>query len=103
MIHAIRNKNTGLYIGYPRGKMMRGGTSREADEPIEHARPFSDLRIARWFLTMWLKGKHYEVQGRDWESGVVDDVRTEIELCPHRKREEMEIVEITMTPGKVVT
>lgn len=106
--YAIRVKGTDKYLPRPQRRDGRGGSHLE---PIDFSDPSSwpkgydqhmqirsyrSLRAARYFLTSWLQGG---VGCRRGGGGYDDDYYEENYLIkkPHRRAEDMEIVEITIT------
>lgn len=90
---AVRHKPTGEYI--PRSNNNgRGGSYSEPckDKP---ARLFHCRHAARSFLLMWLKGHFKNNHSLDYETGI-DEYSLEIIPQPHRKKEDMEIVEFNL-------
>lgn len=88
----IRNVHTKLYLPKPGGHYGRGGTFDEPTDDGSNARLFVSERAAKLALTAWLKGKFKHASGYDSYSGEGWE-DTEIIPQPHRKREDMEIIE----------
>lgn len=91
----IRNVHTKLYMPKPGGYYGRGGSFDEPTNDGKNARIFTSERAAKIALTAWLKGKfkHTSGTGYDWEGNRDDYEEVDIIPQPHRKREDMEIIE----------
>jgi hypothetical protein len=63
-------------------------------------RLFTFIRDARWFLTVYCKGPHYEGKSQDWETGILEHTGIEVDEKSKRNREEFTILEVTMTSGR---
>jgi hypothetical protein len=91
---AIRNIHTGHYLPGLTGSSGRGGTWSEPVAPSSDLKKLPRLhknrKVAGSVLTYWLKGKH--VCNRDIDG----DEEYRLYPQPHRKREDMEIVAITV-------
>lgn len=99
-LFAIRHKPSGAFMPEPKGRCMRGGSHLEPEKDVM-PRLFHSERSAKAALTQWLRGKH--VADYDWD---YDDYSgkeykyqcgTNIIPQPHRKREDMEIVPVSIT------
>lgn len=89
-VWAIRNKETGLFL--PATKQGRGFSF---DEPTSEDRPriFYTLQSARQALASWARGYHkLECETSDWDGKKIT-IGYYIVKAPHRKKEDMEIVE----------
>jgi hypothetical protein len=91
-VYAVRQKSTGLFIPRLETGKRRGGSHLEPSNERE-PRVFHNRLAARTFLSNWLKGiyRHEVYMTMD---GPEDDGNT-IVPQPHRKKEDMEIVEFT--------
>ena len=93
--YAIRHVPTGFYLPEPKGRAGRGGSHLEpADPKKHHPRLCHTERQAKIVLTVWLQGKvHCYRYGNEY------DFSEDIEVKPvaSRKREDMEIVPVTLT------
>lgn len=100
-LYAIKHKPSGGYLPIPRGRLGRGGSHTEPmipDGSIEkQPRLFPNEKNAKNCLAAWLHGKYVAYRGRDYGLDGADYYE-EIELKPqpHRIREDMEIVPITI-------
>ena len=95
----IRHKPTGHLLPVATGRDGRGGSHVEPQPPSVYSRLFRTERVAKGFLTSWLKGKVVADRGvseghpgNDWEKDYYEDLSTI--PVPSRKREEMEVVEL---------
>lgn len=97
----IRHKPTGKIIPEPKGKMGRGGSHVEPEDPIlVMPRLFMTEIGAKRALSAWLQGKHtadmdYEYNdftggGFYYQAGVA------VSPQPHRIKEDMEVVPVSL-------
>lgn len=91
--YAVRHKPSGLFIPRLETGRQRGGSHLEPSADRE-ARLFFNQISARAFLSNWLRGKHEYYSEQDYEGNFDDYVRVVVQ--PHRKKEEMEIVEFDL-------
>jgi hypothetical protein len=101
-LYAIRHKPTGFMLPEPTGRQNRGSSHTEpVDCTNELPRLFQSELAAKRSLTQWLRGKHIAVMGTEYDdfSGRAYTYQecTEVFPQPHRKREDMEVVEITLS------
>ena len=88
---AIRQISTGNYLPNPNGARGRGGSHVEpvTASPTRPPRLFHTAHAAKVALSHWLKGiltvSYYE-----------DDEIWDLEPQPHRKREDMEVVPVSL-------
>ena len=87
---AIRHRPTGGFLPASRGY----GFTREEPSLVKPPRLFVRPSSATQALDYWLEGEHYEGSD-DPESGALT---LKVIPRPHRRREEMEIVEIELIP-----
>lgn len=87
---AIRHKPSGGFLPSTRGY----GFTREEPSLTKPPRLFVRPSSATQALDYWLEGEHYE-GSEDAESGALN---IKVIPKPNRRREEMEIVEIELTP-----
>ncbi len=98
--YVIKHIPTGKIIPCANGRMDRGGSWVEPADPKENLpKVFTEKRYAKGWLTTWLKGSVETHMSRDYESGIVDDIRNEIVPQPHRKRHEYKIVPVSFRFG----
>lgn len=97
-VWAIRHKPTGGYL--PRGEFrtIKGGSLVEPtlDKP---PRLFQSFRAAKSALGHWLRGKYVSKSYIDFPTGEYE-YQLNVIPQPHRKREEMEIVEFNLVEVK---
>jgi hypothetical protein len=89
-VYCIRQKSTGLFIPRFKTGQRRGGSHLEPSNERE-PRVFHNALAARAFLSSWLQGIHKHDTYIDMD-GVQDD-GVSIVPQPHRKKDDMEIVE----------
>lgn len=90
-MYAIRHKPTGHFLPIPKGR--RG--SRVEPTPDCIPRLFQQERHAKGYLTVWLQGiVSVTRRGYDWD----EDEDWHVVPQSHRKRDDMEIVAIKLTP-----
>jgi hypothetical protein len=92
-VFAIRHKPSGLFLPPPFGRSGRGGSHSEPAEGLP--RIFLERRRAEFALRAWLQGKYVRTFIPSNEFGGEED-RVDLEPQPHRKAEEMEIVEFAL-------
>ena len=90
---AIKHKPSGAFLSAPLGRHGRGGSHVEPSL-TEPPRLFHTEHAAKIALTYWLKGKVTVTYYIDY-FGEVNE-RWHTEPVPHRKREEMAIVQIEL-------
>jgi len=98
---AIRQKSTGMFIpGLEKGRRYGGSYQEPTNQRVP--RLFYDSKTAKNFLVQWLLGHHKKIFEQSGEFG--EDVRESITIIPqpHRKREDMEIVEFDLVEKGVV-
>jgi hypothetical protein len=94
--YAIKHVPTGHFLPEPTGRAGRGGSHLEpADPKTHHPRLCHTERQAKIVLTVWLQGKVYCDRGGDIYDGFYEETR--LTPVPSRKREDMEIVPVTVT------
>lgn len=99
-LFAIRHKPSGFYLPQPNGFAGRGGSFTE---PVDcsgttiNPRLFKSKIGARNALTQWLRGKHFPQYDYD-DNGCRYIIGGDPLPQPHRKKEEMEIVEFALVP-----
>lgn len=92
--YVVREKNTDRYIPQPEGRQGRGGSFTEPTPFLDNIRLFRTQKQARAFLSMWLKGRlHGEF---DYEEGVRYTYGYRVQPVATRKRENMEVVPVTL-------
>lgn len=98
-MYAIKHRPSGGYLPRPKGVAGRGGSHVEPiifkDGAGSIPRMFPTMAGAKAALGQWLRGKHEGIREYDdgyWYSGGADIVP-----CPHRIREDMEIVTVEVT------
>lgn len=97
--YVIKHIPTGKIIPCASGKMERGGSWVEPEDPkVALPKVFSEKRYAKGWLTSWLKGAVTMHWSTDWESGHQEG-RLETVSKPHRKREEYKIVPLSFRIG----
>lgn len=98
-LYAIRHKKTGHFI--PRGGYRE---RKSALEPQADCIPrlFTRLSAARTWLTVWLKGEVVTVYGYTNYDDPHPEADVKIIPRPHRDRELMEIVPVTLKFGEPV-
>jgi hypothetical protein len=96
--YAIRKRGTNLYL--PRAKNGHSYVEPEVNGGALGPRLVVSRRAAVSILSQWLRGHHaphYETESEGWEHpSYTVCVGTEVEHQPHRKAEEMEIVEFDL-------
>lgn len=93
-VYCVRQKSTGLFIPRLATGKRRGGSHLEPSNARE-PRVFHNAQAARAFLSQWLQGIHKHDTYVDMD-GVQDD-GVSIIPQPHRKKDDMEIVEFICT------
>lgn len=91
--YAVRHKPSGLFIPRLETGKRRGGSHLEPSAERE-ARLFFNQISARAFLSNWLRGKFENHSSQNWDGDYDDYVR--VIAQPHRRKEEMEIVEFDL-------
>ena len=103
-LFAIKHKPSGFYLPEPLGRMGRGGSHTEPVDCSgnkENPRLFPTKLGASRALSAWLQGK-FNAE-REWESeneyggGYYVSALPSVTPQPHRKKEEMEVVEFHLT------
>ena len=104
--YAVRVKGTQRYLPKPQRRDGRGGSHLE---PVDFAdrsswptryekdmqiRSYTTKKAAQNLLSSWLQGKFVASRGGDQWDDYYEDIS--IRATPHRIREDMEIVEITI-------
>ena len=97
-MYAIRQKSTGHYLPYYR--RYRSPTHTEPSG-TECPRTFSTLTAARNALNWWLEGKLTTRWMTNDDFGMGDD-GLHLEPKPHRKKEDMEVVEVDLRVLRVL-
>lgn len=100
-VFAIRQKSTGMFIpGLEKGRRYGGSYQEPTNQRVP--RLFYDSKTAKNFLVQWLLGHHKKTSKQSGEFG--EDVMQTITIIPqpHRKREDMEIVEFELVEKGVV-
>ena len=91
--YAVRHKPSGLFIPRLETGKRRGGSHLEPSNKRE-PRLFFNRISARAFLSNWLQGTFenhsYQTYEGDWDSGL------RVTPQPHRRKEDMEIVEFKL-------
>ena len=105
--YAVRVKGTHMYLPRPQRRDGRGGSHLE---PVDFAdrsswppryekdmqiRSYTTKKAAQNLLSSWLQGKFTASRGGDQWDGYYEDIH--IRPTPHRRREDMEVVAITIT------
>lgn len=90
----IKDITTGYYMLDPKGHSGRGGSFMEPISDKDQARIFRSKRSAKVALGAWLRGKH--MSDREYEDDYSYTVGYTIIPVEHRKREHMEIVEVSI-------
>ena len=91
-VFAVRQKSTGLFIPRLETGKRRGGSHCEPSD-IREPRIFHNRLAARSFLGNWLQGKFVnQSYYGSWET----EHYLEVIKQPHRKKEDMEIVEFEL-------
>jgi hypothetical protein len=90
-VYAVRQKSTGLFIPRLETGKRRGGSWLEPSNERE-PRIFHSRLAARAFLGNWLQGIFKNERHENWEGGDVEIYAIPVKQ-PHRKKEDMEIVE----------
>ena len=95
--YAVRQKSTGWFIPILKRGYKRGGSHSEptADQP---PRIFPSKLSARSFLGNWLQGIHENDFHIDWNGNEEGGIK--VTPQPHRKKEDMEIVEFNLVEVK---
>lgn len=101
-IWVIMDKRTRFLLPEPTGRMGRGGSHTEPEDPNKtQARFFYSELSARRALTAWLRGKHVAVMGGEQDdfSGRWISYQEDVQVIPSpdRIKENMEIVQLTMS------
>lgn len=104
-LFAIKHKPTGFYLPEPLGRMGRGGSHTEPVDcsgDNENPRLFVTKLGASRALSAWLQGKFnaertWESDGEGFGGGYYVDDLPSVTPQPHRKKEEMEVVEFHLT------
>lgn len=90
---AIMHVPTGHFMALPLGYGNRGGSFWDHTlGQAKEVRLFSTERAAKIALSAWLAGKHMP----EWEDGCV--FVGNVETVASRKREEMQVVQMDLTP-----
>lgn len=99
--YLIRHKPTGFYMPEPTGYQGRGSSFWEPKEQTECPRVFRHERSAKAALVQWLRGEHRPVKGYEANEftggGFFYTEGSEVIPMPHRRRDDMEIVEVYLT------
>lgn len=90
---AVRHKPSGLFIPKLKTGARRGGSHLEPSNDRE-PRLFHNHLAARAFLSNWLQGIFKEHTYTDYNGYPESSLK--IEKQPHRKKEDMEIVEFDL-------
>ncbi|KKL77589.1 hypothetical protein LCGC14_2033350 [marine sediment metagenome] len=104
--YSIRHIPTGNFLSVPIGRSGKGGTWTEP-VPLSNINPprlFCSEHAAKIALTYWLKGRFsvtHSTYSGEW--GEEHDEIEHTEPAPERKREDMEIVPMILTPHKSKT
>lgn len=103
----IRQKSTGFCLPVPKGRMGRGGSFVEPcrfdpQKLSTQPRLFDTQRGAQNCLSQWLRGHHhmeYDIE-RDHpgDIGYRVEIGTSVTEVPHRKREDMEVIQVDIIP-----
>jgi hypothetical protein len=88
-VYAVRQKSTGLFIPKLEVGKRRGGSYLEPSD-VRPPRIFHSAAAAKAFLSNWLQG-HFKNSYYQDETG--SELCIEVVKQPHRKKEDMEIVE----------
>ncbi len=93
---AIRHKPTGHFLPEHGSRKGRGGYTNDEPDATKPPRMFEHRRHAKGALDWWLKGiagmkRSYSLYSK--YDDVDEEIQT-IESLPHRKAEDMEIVEV---------
>ena len=97
-VYAIRQKSTGLFIPRLEPSKRRGGSFLEPSDERE-PRFFPSKISARNTLSNWLKG-HHVTKYMEYDGG--EESYTDTVFQPHRKKEDMEIVEFELVEKGVL-
>lgn len=95
--YAVRHKPSGLFIPRLETGKRRGGSHLEPSNEREPRLFFNRISV-RAFLSNWLQGKMEMHNYQDWNSE--HDCYTKVIPQPHRKKEDMEIVEFDLVEVK---
>lgn len=98
--YGIRHKPTGFFMPHPTGRNGNGSSFWEPTEQADEPRLIRSVHAAKCVITQWLRGHHNPEF--DYEDGWKYTVGTDVKPMPHRKREDMEIVEIQIEIKGVV-
>lgn len=105
--YAVRIKGTQMYLPRPQRRDGRGGSHLEPVDFSDRStwpagyeknmqiRSYAQEKAAKNLLSSWLQGKFVASRGGDEYDGYYEDIS--IRKTPHRQREDMEIVPITIT------
>lgn len=106
---AIRHKPTGFYLTTPYAK---GGSHWEPSDPayvdqseVYAPRLFHTARAARCFRSAWAKGRWFKERGGStdpWSGTYEYEENIFIEPVPSRKKEDLEIIPVTIQYGEPV-
>ena len=91
--YAVRHKPSGLFIPRLETGKRRGGSRLEPSNEREPRLFFNKISV-RAFLSNWLQGKMELHSYQDYEG--TNDTYTKVIPQPHRKKEDMEIVEFDL-------